>query len=208
MKLMTGKKRIIIIILIGILLGSAIRIYIVNTGVERQKKEYFKVNETVEFADDFSNNSDYIIDGYTVKVIDSWIFTATEFYKKYNLITEDETLSEDTQVKYYYVVKALFTNESNQSVGEKGIDLSNILLVGTDYNINIGSMVYGLINPKMPEGLGFSLREGTSAEVLLPYPVIPENIAANKKAAYEKLNKRTPCLQITSYPTKKLIETK
>ena len=31
-----------------------------------------------------------------------------EFYKNYNLVSEDEELAEDTAVKYYYVVKALF----------------------------------------------------------------------------------------------------
>ena len=205
---MTGKKGIRIIVLSCIFLASAIRIYVLNLSTQRQQKEYFQANETVEFANDFSNNSDYIIDGYTVKVLDAQIYTVTEFYKQFNLITADETLSEDTQVQYYYVIKALFTNESNQNVGEKGIDLSNMPLVGKDYDINIGSMVYSLINPKMPEGLGFSLREGTSVEVLLPYPVIPENIAANKKAAYKKLCKEKSWIQITSYPTKKLVETK
>ena len=105
---MISKKKIVIGIMICLLIGSGIRIYALNKKAERQKKEYFQVNETVEFGRDFNNSSDSIIDGYTVKVLGAELFSMKEFYKNYNLVSEDEELAEDTAVKYYYVVKALF----------------------------------------------------------------------------------------------------
>ena len=160
-----------------------------NKKAERQKKEYFQVNETVEFGRDFNNSSDSIIDGYTVKVLGAELFSMKEFYKNYNLVSEDEELAEDTAVKYYYVVKALFSNEDNEKVG---VNLSAMTLVGTDYSAVVNQMSYELINPDMPKGLGFSLLQGTSREVLIPYAIIPDNIAANEKKAYETLKENPP----------------
>ena len=192
---MISKKKIVIGIMICLLIGSGIRIYALNKKAERQKKEYFQVNETVEFGRDFNNSSDSIIDGYTVKVVGAELFSMKEFYKNYNLVSEDEELAEDTAVKYYYVVKV-------------GVNLSAMTLVGTDYSAVVNQMSYELINPDMPKGLGFSLLQGTSREVLIPYAIIPDNIAANEKKAYETLKENPPMFQITSYPVKKLIETK
>ena len=205
---MISKKKIVIGIMICLLIGSGIRIYALNKKAERQKKEYFQVNETVEFGRDFNNSSDSIIDGYTVKVLGAELFSMKEFYKNYNLVSEDEELAEDTAVKYYYVVKALFSNEDNEDVEKVGVNLSAMTLVGTDYSAVVNQMSYELINPDMPKGLGFSLLQGTSREVLIPYAIIPDNIAANEKKAYETLKENTPMFQITSYPVKKLIETK
>ena len=42
--------------MICLLIGSGIRIYALNKKAERQKKEYFQVNETVEFGRDFNNS--------------------------------------------------------------------------------------------------------------------------------------------------------
>ena len=196
---MISKKKIVIGIMICLLIGSGIRIYALNKKAERQKKEYFQVNETVEFGRDFNNSSDSIIDGYTVKVLGAELFSMKEFYKNYNLVSEDEELAEDTAVKYYYVVKALFSNEDNEDVEKVGVNLSAMTLVGTDYSAVVNQMSYELINPDMPKGLGFSLLQGTSREVL---------IAANEKKAYETLKENPPMFQITSYPVKKLIETK
>lgn len=205
---MISKKKIVIGIMICLLIGSGIRIYVLNKKAERQKKEYFQVNETVEFGRDFNNSSDSIIDGYTVKVLGAELFSMKEFYKNYNLVSEDEELAEDTAVKYYYVVKALFSNEDNEDVEKVGVNLSAMTLVGTDYSAVVNQMSYELINPDMPKGLGFSLLQGTSREVLIPYAIIPDNIAANEKKAYETLKENPPMFQITSYPVKKLIETK
>ena len=50
---MISKKKIVIGIMICLLIGSGIRIYALNKKAERQKKEYFQVNETVEFGQRF-----------------------------------------------------------------------------------------------------------------------------------------------------------
>lgn len=205
---MKKKRMIIVIAILGFVIGSAIRIYWVNKGVEKQKTAYFKMNETVEFGQDFNIDSSKIMDGYSMKVLDSEVLSTEDFYKTYHLIAEDEQLMEDPLVKYYYIVKAVFSNKDNQEGENQGIDLSNLLLTGKDYSVVANIMAYGMINPNMPQGLGFSLRPNSSLEVLIPYAIIPGSIAKNEKDALRKLTKESPMLQVTSYPTKKMIEMK
>lgn len=200
------------IILVGSILAfvfvSCIRIYWVNKDIEKQKVECFGVNETVEFGEDFNINSSKIIDGYSVEVVDSEILTTEKFYEQNGINVDNDELMDSNIVKYYYVVKTVFTNKDNLNGETSGIDLSNIVLVGKDYSVVASSMAYELINPEMPRGLGFSLLPDTSLEVLIPYAIIPGNMAQSEKDAYMKLTTDPPMIQITSYPTKKLIKTK
>lgn len=202
------KKIIAIVVILCLVTGSGIRICRVNKDVERQKISYFQTNETVEYGQDFNIDSSKIIDGYTIKVLDSEVLSTKELYRKYNLMTDEEELMEDPFVKYYYIVKVIFSNNDNKDGETRGIDLSNLFLTGKDYSVVVNCMSYEMINPNMPKGLGFSLRPDTSVEVLIPFAIIPENMAKSEKDAYKKLTEEPPMLQITSYPTKKLIATK
>lgn len=194
-----------LVVLSGLLLvtGSAIRIYEVNKEVKLPEKKYFSMNEKVEFGQDFYKSKEEMIDGYTIEVLGTELLKARDFCEKYHL-TDIEYIQDRN---YYYIVKTKIENENCPESEEHGIGIANLTLTGKNYIVISDLEMYNLINPDMPEGVGFSLSKGKAREVLIPYEIFPENITGNEKKIEKILRDNPPYLKITDYPTQKMIRT-
>ncbi len=196
------KKRRIIFLLIGVCLIClfAIRVYFVNRDVPSQVVKEYAKGETVPFGNDYTTSSEQIIDGYTIKILDSEILSVSNFRKKYHL-TEEDLNGQYAFTEAYYVVKTQFANVDNQAGEKMGISLLNLMLVGKNYMVMFSAPPYQKLNPNMPIGGGFSLRPGTDMTVYITYPIISGNTPD-----ISELRKHPPKLQITAYPTRKLLD--
>lgn len=195
---MKKRKKYVMVIICGCIIAAyGIRFYYLNSSVPVSNTKSFQKGEEVPFEKDYTISADERIDGYTVKVLESKILPVKEFYTKYNLM--DTTLLEDVFTKYYYLVKVSFANKDNQSGTKSGVNLTQIVLAGTNYYMVVDSQVLSLLNPDLP-GMGFSLRPNSNKEVYLPYAVIPST-----HTDYAGFKKDPPKLQITEYPNRKII---
>ena len=75
-------------------------------------------------------------------------------------------------------------------------------LVGDDYLSQISENVFCTMYPDMP-GMNFSLQKGTSMEFELPYPL---DVVTGKDK--DDLNKKSPYIEISEFPNRKLIKIK
>lgn len=194
---MNIRKMIKIIISLLVVIIISARIYWVNHGIMEVKEQIYPMGYSVPYEKDFTVHSNEIIEGYYITVKNSEIITAKEFANRYYQGNIERV---DPFVQYYYMVDIEVRNEDNQDIGEKGVNLSEMPLVGINYMMVVSYDAFWDVNPDLP-GLGFSVKPGTSVDTTLAYQVIPQT-----HATYEQLVKDPPKLQITEFPVRKLLE--
>ncbi|MFP3154665.1 DUF5028 domain-containing protein [Lachnospiraceae bacterium ZAX-1] len=191
------KKRIVVFaVILCLLSGFAVRFYYVNRHVELPIVQEFLQGEIVPFGNDFSDAAGDSAPGYTLQVLDSVLFTISEFLDQYD--SEHEMVA-DGFTQYFYLVKISVGNIDNTQGEESGVSLPLIPLVGTNYFMMIDYPAFKVLNPNMP-GLDFSLQPGTTKEFLLPYA-----INSDVHTSYRRLQKDILKLQLTEYPHRKRI---
>jgi len=191
------KKKIMIIITISLILACGTRFYFVNKNVEKPNIQVYEKGMTVPVGKDFFENSNEDMDGYTFKILDTSFMKAEDYFKNYHA---DEKLNQMSEFYgYFYVVKVLIGNSGETSSDQKGIALVNCCLKGTTYILSFNEIAYQVANPNMPNS-AFSLNPNTEKEIIIPFTVIP---AYN---SYKSLQKDPPKLQISLFPTQKLLE--
>ncbi|HIT90007.1 MAG TPA: DUF5028 domain-containing protein [Candidatus Merdenecus merdavium] len=192
------RKKLILMISVLVMIILVVRIYIVNKDVKKPLEIVYEKGEVVPFDGDFTESSEDRIEGYTIQVLDSELLTLEEFYEKFD---PERELADDGYTEFYYIVKVVVGNESNDQGEMKGIFLDLFPLVGIEYLSLIDNMAFEKMNPDMP-ATSFALRKGTTKEMLIPYSFNPE-VTLDR----EEIIKNPPMLQITEYPTRKLIKT-
>jgi len=180
-----------------IFLLSIIRIYSVNKNSDLSVDKVYEVGERVPYEKDFTDDVSTIKEGYTVKVLDSALYSREELYKKYGLI-EDEEISPDSK-SHYYVIKVEVANESNKDKEKAGFSINECFLKGVNYYVMVDDILFYRMNKNKLDS-SFSLREKTSMEVFLPF-----ELGEFSNATYDIVKKNPPSLQITEYPTRKLL---
>lgn len=203
---MKKKRTIIFLILLCLFVGSGVRIYQVNHSHWLPEKQYYSVGEKVEFGTDYYMSDSEVIDGYTIQVLGSELLEEDDFFAKYHIQGKDREMADYEGIQYYYVVEAKVSNSKEMKDGIGFIPF-NYLLIGKNYSVNASMSTYSFVNPELPEGSGFSLRKGEEVNVKIPYTIFPENVVEYESQVKKKMMKHPPHLQITAYPTKKLIAT-
>ncbi len=191
------KKIILITLIAGLAIAWGIRFYTVNQNIDTPIVQTFPKNVEVPVGKDFFVNSDEDMDGYTVTVLDAELMSVDEFLQRYNAKEQAEILG--TFTDYIYAVRVSVGNQDNAFVDEKGIALGLYHLKGTDYVLSLEDICYQAANPDMP-GTSFSLRQGTSMEMLLPFSVM------SLQTSIKHVLNAPPKLQISLYPQQRLIE--
>jgi hypothetical protein len=197
------KKIIILSVTLAVLIGCGIRIYYVNSTAEKPVIEIYAKGENVEIGENFfDRKSNEIMDGYTVKVLDSRIVDADEYLKSLNI---EQERSSFPYVEYFCEVKVAVENISNEFVGEQGINLINWRLQGDDYfyMLSMDDPVYDALNPSMKSEKSFSLRIGDTKEFTLPFDI---NMMYHDDITPEKFLENPPKLVICDYPVEKKLE--
>lgn len=194
---MKMKKLLIIFAILILSIGWGIRFYIVNKDVDAPVIQVYSKGKEVPIGKDFFNYASEDMDGYTVTVLGAELLPVDDFLQKYNAENQAEDLGIFTD--YIYTVRILVANRHNQYNGEKGVALQQYVLQGTDYVLSLEDTCYQIANSDMP-GTSFSLREGTSMEMLLTFDVI------SKITSIQHLLDDSPKLMITQYPHQKMID--
>lgn len=187
------RKRIYIAIALICLIGLySARVYAVNKDVKLAVRQIYKKGEAVPYEKDFNITANEVSDGYTMQVLETKIMAAKDFCRKYNVT--------DMKIANYdYMVKVSVENVSNQHVGEQGVTLGILMLIGTNYSLIPSPDMFAAVNSDMPQ-MSFSLQPGTSKELWIVYELIPGNVPDCRQ-----LEKDPPMLQITQYPHQKLL---
>ena len=191
------KKKILILLVIALTIIWGVRFYIVNKDINPPIIQVFQKGVEVPIEKDFFYYSSEDMDGYTVTVLDAELVPAEEFLQGYDAGDQAELLGNFTD--YIYVVKVSFGNQYNPFINEKGVNLGFYYLIGTDYVLSLDDTCYQLANPDMP-GTSFSLQQESSMELILPFTVMSD------LTSHKHILEDPPKLQITLYPSKKLIE--
>ncbi|MDE7422617.1 MAG: DUF5028 domain-containing protein [Lachnospiraceae bacterium] len=191
------KKILLISLNIILILVWGVRFYLVNQDIDIPIVQVFPKGIEVPVEKDFFINSDEDMDGYTITVLDAELLSVEDFLKHYNVMEQAELLGNFTD--YIYMVRVTIGNQNNPFVNEKGINLNAYYLKGTDYILSLEDGCYQLANPDMP-GTSFSLRQGTSMELILPFSVM------SYQTSRKHILDDPPKLQISLYPHQKLIE--
>lgn len=191
------KKKLIIIFMVVLAICWGGRFYILNKNVDVPIVQVFAKGEQVAVEKDFFDYAKESMDGYTVTVLDAELLSVQDFLKKYDAMEQAENLGIFTD--YIYTVHVSIANEHNPYTNEKGIPACRYLLQGVNYTLSFEDTCYQIANPDMP-GSSFSLREGTSMEMILTFDVM------SKITSIEHLSDDIPKLVITLYPHKKMIK--
>lgn len=190
-------KKIIALVL-AVLLGAGwgVRFYWVNHNAEQTVVRSFPKGTAVPFEKDFFDDANANAEGYTTKVLDASLVPAMDFLKSHNAADQTDLL--DSHTDYVYAVRVLFANQNSTNKEMQGIGLRQYGLKGTNYILSFDEGLYQLANPKMP-GSSFSLRPHTEMEVVLAFDLI------SAVDPYELVRNNPPQLQISQYPTQKLL---
>ncbi len=187
-------KRIIIISLTMILMTIyGIRLYSVNS-----KKDYpitlsFDRDEEVYIENDFFNSCSEDMDGYSVKIKDTELFTVDEFKDKYG-VTDEELFS---LYDHIFIVKATFGNHGNKSGEQGGIDLGEYIIQNSSFMNIVERDAYSILNGGNP--LRFSLKNNSYYDIMIPFGINERFIDI------DSLCKGKTKLIISLYPHKKEI---
>lgn len=191
------KKILVISLAIVLMVAWGVRFYLVNQNIDIPIVQIFSKGVEVPIEKDFFYNSDEDMDGYTITVLNAELVSVEDFLQRYNASEQAEILGNYTD--YIYTVRISVENQNNSFTDEKGIALGLYHLKGTDYVLSLEDTCYQIANPDMP-GTSFSLKQGTSMELILPF-----NVMSSQTSQKHVLND-PPKLQISLYPHQKLIE--
>lgn len=188
------KRRIfILIVALGLLGIYILRIYDVNSNKRLPERQIFNTGEWVPYGTDYNISENDICEGYYVRVLETKVMEAKEFFEKYNAV--DMGLA-----THYYMVKIEVKNKDNEHIEEQGVSLGMAMLLGTNYAVIPSPDMFKAVNPDIP-ALSFSLQPGTKKEAWIVFSIIPGNLPD-----YKQIQEDTHMLQITQYPIEKRIK--
>lgn len=187
-------KIIISIFSIIVIIVYGIRLYYVNTTTYAPIIQRYEMDEEVFIENDFFYNSQEQMNGYSVTVLDTNLFTVNEFREQYNVF--DDSIFEFSD--FVLLVRIKFRNVSNNLGEDAGINLSYYVLQETSYINYIERDAFRILNDF--DYLSFSLRQNSEKEFVIPFGINTEYIDI------EKFKDGTSELVISLYPHKKVIE--
>jgi hypothetical protein len=191
------KKAAVLAIVIVLAAAWGARFYFVNSNAQKSITQVFEKGTEVPVGRDFFDRSDEDMDGYTVTILDAELIPTRDYLDSIGASEQSEILG--TFTDYIYAVCVSIANIDNPYTDQKGIALERYYLQGVDYTLSLERACFQLANPTMP-GTSFSLKQGTSKEIILPFEVMSEFISL------ARLSSSPPRLQISQYPTQKLLE--
>lgn len=186
------KHKSIIFFVTIIVIFYVIRVSNLNDNIYFPNENIYNIGEEVELNEDFFNTSTEISDGYTLKVIDSEIYSIDDFIVKYNVKNNNIK-----RFDYVYIVKANFKNISNDKIGKAGINLSHYILQETSYITLMENDILSIVNNF--DQNSFSLYLNSEKEIMIPFAI------SKKDIDIERLIDGKLRLVVSLYPNKKVI---
>lgn len=194
-------KNIMIITLLIMFTATYItRVFWINKNAIYADTLKYQKGDIVDFENDYVDCIEECKPGYAIQVLGYDIIDTKSFYKKYNLSNDEEINT--TYTPYYCLVKVKFYNNDSDLGEMGGISLYELALVGDDFLSQISENIFCTMYPDMP-GMNFSLQKGTCMEFELPYPI---DVVTGKDKDY--LLNNSPYIEISEYPTRKLVGTR
>lgn len=169
------------------------RIYYVNSRTIYPVNKVYAKGTKVDIGNDFFDSSQEQMNGYSIEVIGTELYSMSDFYNEYNVAQDDI----DEYYDYIYLVKAKFRNNTNEMGEKAGIYLFNYMLTNNSFMTFSDLKMYKYVNDFSE--LKFSLNKGTDKVITIPYSI------SEQKIDIKKFKKGDPQLIISLYPTRKAI---
>ncbi len=156
--------------------------------------EVYRIGEEVPFEDDYVEIKEPA-KGYTLRVDDFQIVDCSKFIKERGFTLPEEYVPPEKLALVYLTLR-------NVDSTDPGIALLDLGLSGIDQNALIDWELLPLLNPVLENGYGIALSQGTTYQVVIPYQIYRYFFSA----AWDELESYPLFFQMTSFPTRKLIQ--
>lgn len=200
------KKKLLLIILPLLLIAVWLfRFYRVNANFDGVETRYYKTGEKVPYGTDYIHISDEDLRGYSITVHGASIYTLDEYLELHDIEMDTGGLPDEVvyRPEFIYAVDVTFENEGNTKT-EVGLNMYSTLLISANLRLMVNQNVWTPLYPHLEGSLMFKLYPDSSQDLQLPYAIETEWEANVIDRA--ELESRTFHLNITEYPTRKLIE--
>lgn len=188
-----------LLILAGVLLAAAwlwryLEVNAFYRDLNNTTTEVYGIGEEVPFEDDYIEIKEPA-KGYTLRVDDFRIVDYTEFIEEQSFTLPKEYTPPEKLALVYLTLR-------NIDSTDPGIALLDLGLSGIDRYALIDWDLLPLLNPVLENGYGIALSQGTSYQVVIPYQIYRYFFSA----AWDNLESYPLFFQMTSFPTRKLIQ--
>lgn len=188
------KNRLFIVIaLVLIIIIYMTRVIKINSKMSYPVTVEYTSNQNVPIECDYFDNSYENMDGYSVRVSETQLFTAYEFSSNYDVDNMGDIKPED----YILLIRTVFINDDNDYKERAGINLHQYILQESSYICFPERNLYGIVNGF--DSMAFSLRKHSEFEIIIPYRINSDHININR------IKNENPKLVVSLYPHKKSI---
>lgn len=188
-----------LLILAGVLLAAGWlwqyqRVNQLYRGLNNTTVEIYEIGEEVPFEDDYVEIKEPAR-GYSLRVDDFRIVDCSEFIRDQGFTLPQEYVPPEKLALVYLTLR-------NIDSTDPGIALLDLGLSGIDQNAQLDWALLPLLNPVLENGYGIALSQGTTYQVIIPYQIYRYFFSA----AWDNLENYPFFFQMTSFPTRKLIQ--
>lgn len=204
------KKKVLIISVCSLLvLAWLVRIITLNTSIKRENIAVYEMGSLVEYNKDYFVKSSEQRDGYKILVKSAKIEKYEDFAAEQGLTLPEKSADDSSHKKfradYVFDVEATIYNVDNTNENG-GIDMFNTILVSSNTRFRIDDTLWSLLYPQLGSSYTFKLRPNTQMDFHFPFVV--ETSDEQKIIDLSFLKTRQFYLDISQYPTKKMIRIK
>lgn len=208
------KKKVIVIVSIGPILGVGIRIYYINKTARKPVYEYYALDEWVDYNGSYQIGANENTKGYYARVLDATFMTYKEYVEKYGFSLDTlpnmykDSLSKEKVEDIYNLgmidVQIEYRNDSSID-GHMALSESKIFALEDNIYYGICEPLLDLKIPELAGGMGyfFSLKpNGESVILNVPYalPIYSDGEFGKETGNFPKY------LTITQNPVRKFVE--
>lgn len=184
-------RKMISLLICSLIITFIFRIIIVRNSADLPKVMFYQMQEEVKLDNDFFDDSQENMNGYSVKVIKTELLTKNEIEKKYGKITSFYNFD------YILIVSAEFKNFDNDRGEKSGIDLSKYIFQENSYINYFDEDLFKQVNHF--ESYRFCLKKDSIRCFDIPF------IINTNQISIKRFKKGNPSLIVSLYPNKKTI---
>lgn len=170
------------------------RVVSLNFDFPISQNKYYKIGESVPIENDFFDMKDEMLNGYSLKVVNTTLMSMDEFFLQYGEFENEYNKDEN----YVLLLKVIFANSDNNLGTSVGIDLGKYILQENDYINLVEQNFFKYINDFT--SIKFALKEYSEKEFIVPF------IINSNSVDIERIKNGCPTLVVSLFPNKKIIE--
>lgn len=203
-------KKIIAVISAVLLTAAIARMAYVNIKAERPDIRVYEMGTQVPYNDNYFENEDEQMNGYSITVLSARIVKTEDFLKEHNIADSVTVPPADEATVHNYVPEYVYdvvVNIKNTDNTEGGISMFNTGIISDDIFLRVDHTIWNALYPQLSGSLTFKLIENSDEDIHLPFGIEYYYTNVNKKCALtvDDLYSRDFQLVISKYPVNQRI---